>query len=403
MTQVHTLPSASAAAREDFLLLDNTPWVYFDSASTALKPKHVLDAIISYHRDYASNVGRANHLLAEQATLAFESVRAKVADLLQCYCDELVFTFNCTDSINLAAQALGLVPGVHVIVSELEHHSNLLPWLARAQVSVVRTDAQGLIDVDHLHSLLRNKPAKLVAATYVSNITGNVQPVAQICRLAREHQALTLIDAAQAVGHIPIDVNALDCDFLAFSGHKMLGPSGVGVLFMRRSLQPTLCCGRRGGGMVNKIDGSQIDYHTGPARFEAGTPNIEGVLGLGAALDYLNRAGVDNIERNDRALEAYFWERAQRCEQLVFPFPRAPQHLPIFTFRPRGNVDINYISRILSDRYQIATSAGYQCNQPMYRNRGLNGGIRASLHLYNETAEIDRLFDALDDLSLLLS
>lgn len=401
MNQPHIL--FSPPAREDFLLLDNAPWIYFDNAATSLKPKCVLGAIISYHRYSASNVGRANHLLAEQATLAYEAVRAKAADFLQCYCDELVFTFNCTDSINLAAQAMGLTADDQVLVSNLEHHSNLLPWLARAQVSVVRTDDQGLIDLDHLESLLRDKPVKLVAITYVSNVTGNVQPVPQICRLAHTHGALTLIDAAQAVGHLSVDVGALDCDFLAFSGHKMLGPSGVGMLYIRRDLQSALGCGRLGGGMVNKIDGQQIDYHTGPARFEAGTPNIEGVLGLGAALDYLNRAGLDNIERNDRTLEAYFWDRAQRCEQLVFPFPRAPQHLPIFTFRPRGKVDIHTISRLLSDRYQIATSAGFQCNQPLYRKLGLTGGIRASLHLYNDAAEIDRLFDAFDDLSLLLS
>lgn len=394
---------AEEAWRDHFLMPEDQGRIYFDSAATSLKLQSVADAMVEFYRNSCSNVGRANHLHAEQATLAFEAVRSKASDFLNCYADEIVFTMNCTDSINLVAQSLALEAGAHVIVSELEHHSNLLPWLVRADVSVVRTDAEGVVDLDHLQTLLRSRPTRLVAVCLASNITGNVQPVTAISDLAHQHGALVLIDAAQGVGHVQVDVAAIDCDLLAFSAHKMFGPSGVGVLYMRREVQAGLRNVRTGGGMINRIDGDRLLYHSGPARFEAGTPNIEGVLGLGHALDFLQGVGIHRVEAHDQALEHYFWQRVPACRQIVFPFPRAPHHLPIFTLRPRGDVDINYVSRLLSDRYQIATGAGYQCNQPYYRSRGLNGGIRISMHLYNRQAEIDLLFDALEDMAAILA
>jgi cysteine desulfurase / selenocysteine lyase len=401
---MHTphLPLGTALPLHEDFFLGTRRDIYFDSAATSLKPRAVLEAMQAYYQGYCSNVGRANHLHAEEATLAYESVRSKTAQFLRCRTDEVIFTMNCTDAINLAAQALGLTPEDEVIVSELEHHSNLLPWRVRAAVRVVRSDASGQVDLDHLRTLLAARPARLVACTYVSNITGNVQPVAAVCALAHEFGAVCLIDAAQAVGHLAVDVSALGCDLLAFSGHKMFGPAGVGVLFVRRELQAGLQAGRTGGGMVNRVDHEDFEFHAGPMRFEAGTPNVEGVLGFGAALDYLQQLGQAAIEEQDRDLEAHFRRQVQDLEGLEFPFPWAAHHLPIFTFVPASGIDVAYVSRLLSDNHRIATNAGYQCNQPLYRARGIQGGIRVSMHVYNSRSDVDKLVQALRDIAPLL-
>ncbi|MBU6958360.1 cysteine desulfurase [Pseudomonas sp. CVAP len=394
---------APLVARDDFIFLQGNRRVYLDNSSTSLKPMKVINALTGYYRDAGSNVGRSNHRYAEAATGLYEATRLELAYFLNCAADEVIFTANCTDAINLAANTLSLIRGDHVVISPLEHHSNLLPWLAFCDVSVVRLDEEGLVDLDYLDSLLASKPAKLIAVCHASNITGNIQPVADICKIAKRRGTLTLIDAAQTVGHIPVDVESIGCDFLAFSGHKMLGPSGVGVLFACKEVQSSMQCNRQGGGMVNKVDGNEVTFQTGPARFEAGTPNIEGVIGLGAALGYLSDIGYKRIQQHDHSLETYFSKKIQSVPHLYFPFATSKHHLPIFTFVPEGGIDVGFISRILSDKYDIAISSGFQCNQPLYRDRGLNGGLRVSMHLYNTQDDIDRFVNAMTDLQKLMA
>lgn len=390
-----------ALLRADFAMLSNGN-IYLDSSSTSLKPVQVAQAIGKVYSHYCSNVGRSNHQIAEHVTSEFENVRTKVALMLNCYVDEAAFSFNCTDSINTVANSLHLTNEDQVIVSELEHHSNLLPWLNRAKVKVVRTLESGTIDLDHLEELLKTR-TRLISVTYASNVTGNVQPVKEICRLAKQYGAISLIDGAQATGHFHVDVKDIGCDFYAFSAHKMMGPSGVGVLYMKRDMQSLLGFSRYGGGMVNMVTSDAISYHTGPAKFEAGTPNIEGVIGFGAALDYIANVGVEYIHRHNRSLSDYFINHQNADRNIIYPFPLASDRIPVFTFRPKGNIDINYISRILSDRYKIAVSTGYQCNQPLYRRKNIDGAIRVSLHVYNNRSDVDVFYQAIEELEMFLA
>lgn len=389
--------------RTDFPFFQGNERIYLDSSSTSLKPTPVIEAVTHYYREAASNVGRSNHKYAQLSSQLYMLSRTKMAFFLGCGSDEIIFTANCTDSINLVANTLSLGENDHVVVSPLEHHSNLLPWLFRCRVTVLRLDQKGCIDLDHLDSLLATDPAKLVAVCHASNITGNVQPVTQLCAIARARGALSLVDAAQTVGHIPVNVQRMGCDFLALSGHKMFGPSGIGVLYVRRDLQVSMKCHRYGGGMVNKVDIDNISFQSGPERFEAGTPNIEGAIGLGAAVDYINSVGIQRVHDHDQNLESYFLSQIKTVRNINIAFPIGPQHLPIFPLVPTGNVDIGVVSRILSDRYDIALSSGFQCNQPLYRSNGISGALRISIHIYNTREDINSLVAALRDLKDLLA
>lgn len=387
----------------DFPFFQGHQRIYLDSSSTSLTPTPVIEAITHYYREAASNVGRSNHKYAQLSSRLFTLSRNKMACFLSGSADEIIFTANCTDSINLVANTLSLGKNDHVVVSPLEHHSNLLPWLFRSRVTVARLDHKGCIDLDHLDSLLATDPAKLVAVCHASNVTGNVQPVTQVCAIARARGALSLVDAAQTVGHIPVNVKQIGCDFLALSGHKMFGPSGIGVLYVRRDLQASMKCYRYGGGMVNKVGIDDISFQSGPERFEAGTPNIEGAIGLGAAVDYINSVGIQGMYDHDQNLESYFLSQIQTVQNIKIAFPLGPLHLPIFPIVPTGSVDIGFVSRILSDRYNIALSSGFQCNQPFYRSHGINGALRVSMHIYNTREDINTLVAALSDLKDLLA
>ncbi|WP_233104215.1 aminotransferase class V-fold PLP-dependent enzyme [Haliangium ochraceum] len=372
--------------------------MYFDNAATTLKPRSVINAVCEYYERYTSNVARGEHRFAERVTTAFEATREKVASFISAKVNEITFTFSCTDSINLVSSFLALQADDEIIVSVLEHHSNYLPWRSKARVSSIPLDSDGIIDLERLKQSLTPK-TRLVAMSWVSNVTGNVQPIAEVVRIAHEHGCYVLVDAAQAAGHFPIDVTALGCDFLAFSAHKMLGPSGVGVLYLKEALHEGLPPVRYGGGMVNKVLHDDVIFHNGPTRYEAGTPNIEGILAFGAAIDYLVQHGMGAIHEHLHQLEQYAWEQLSELDGIVFPFARAPEHVPIFTFRPRQNtLDLRYLARLLSDSYDIAVTSGYQCCQPFYDATGVAGALRASLYLYNTTEEIDRLVKALQEL-----
>nr|WP_314488946.1 cysteine desulfurase [uncultured Pseudomonas sp.] len=389
--------------REDFSFLRHTTGIYLDSASTALKPDVVFEAISNYHRYGASNVGRSNHRYASVSTQLYERVREQVAKFINCASDEVLFTANCTDAINLAASALALPDTSHVVVSPYEHHSNLLPWRNKCRTSTMRLLPDGSIDLDHLDELMSQTPTRLVALCHASNVTGNIQPASEITAIAHSHGALCLIDAAQTAGHISIDVNQIGCDFLALAPHKFLAPSGTGILYARRDIQADMTCVRHGGGIVNRVMRDTVDYATGPARFEAGTPNIDGIIGLGAAIDYLTRVSLTSIYQHDRQLDDYLQDRLQSIEHVIPVFARAAERVPVISLRPTGNVDIAVIARLLSDRYSIALSSGYQCNQILYRSVGIDGGLRVSLHLYNTESDIDHLIDALNDLKPLMA
>lgn len=398
------MKSAAAVYRfqDDFPFLKNNPgYIYFDSAATTLKPKSVIDCYAEYYSTICSNIHRSTHRIAEEATLAFEGVRDQLSSFFRCDQNEILFTANCSDGINLVTQWLRLNRNDQVIVSEFEHHSNYLPWKACASLVTAPINASGEIDLDMLEASITNR-TRLIAVSYVSNVTGNIQPVREVVEIARRHGILTLIDAAQAVAHLTIDLQALQCDFLVLSAHKMLGPSGVGVLFARQSFLQDCKPARFGGGMVQ--DASVGTWKQGPHGHEVGTPNIESVIAFGKAIFYYERHGYATIEKHLQTLERAFSARLQDFPCLESPFPISSHHVPIFTLRPRNRMmDLQQLGRILSDTHDIAVSVGMQCCQPFYHSHSLDGGLRASLYIYNTVEDVEQFFDAISALKGFLS
>lgn len=388
--------------KKDFPIFENRDFIYFDNASTTFKPKQVIDQVINFYTAHTSNVARGNNKLVEITSLAFEGVREKVATFIGSKKSEIVFALNGTDAINLLADGLKLNEEDEVILSSLEHHSACLPFIMKCKATFVNLTESGVIDLEHLR-LCITKKTKLIIITYVSNVTGVVQPVEEVISIAKEKGVLTFVDAAQAASHFAINVSKLNCDFLTFSSHKMFGPSGVGVLFGRSWLLEKLLPNRFGGGMVNLIEKNNISFRPPPERFEAGTPNIEGILGFGAAIDYFSQQGWGSIKAKLLSLEDHFQVLLKQQSAIYSLFPMSDKHCPIFTISPRAKkISIYDISRILSDKYNIYVNVGYQCCQPLYKNFNLSGGIRISMHIYNELSEIELFFEAINDLRIFL-
>ncbi|WJY14867.1 cysteine desulfurase [Pectobacteriaceae bacterium CE90] len=390
--------------RKDFPVLTKGI-IYLDSAATSLKPYPVIEKVSEFYQNFSANVGRSNHFIGQIATEKFEEVRNKVASFIGCDSDEIVFTMNCTESINTVASSLNLSHDDFIIISELEHHSNTLPWMKYSKIKIVPTDIHGQINLDILEEMLRENRIKLVSCCMASNVTGNIQPAKAITALAKKYGALCLIDGAQAVGHVDIDVKAIGCDFFAFSGHKMLGPSGVGLLYINNHLNnKDLSTYKVGGGMVNSISLSHdIEYYSGHKKFEAGTPNIEGVLGMGAAIDYIESIGIKNITQYEQKINAYLIESVRSVPGVRLPFQLSPERIPLLTLNFNSNIDLNFVAKILSAQRKICVSTGYQCNQLIYKRSHLQGGMRVSLHFYNNRDDIDALTSSLNAISCLVN
>ncbi|MDR1627788.1 MAG: cysteine desulfurase [Oscillospiraceae bacterium] len=385
---------------KDFPLINkNQNVIYMDSAATTLKPQKVIDAVNDFYCSYTSNVFRGDHLFSERASMNFENTRRLVSSYINALPNEIIFTQNCTDSINLLKNLLNLTKSDVVISSILEHHSNYLPWLMNTNLLTVNIDNDGMINVDEILQKI-NKNTKLIAFTYVSNVTGNIQPIEDIIKICKENNILSLIDATQAVAHKPIDVKKIDCDFLAFSAHKMLGPSGVGVLYIKDEIIRSLKPFKLGGGMVDQVDRSEVIFKDPPHCFEAGTPAIENVIGFGAAIEYIMQKGIENVSLYLEGLNRYALAKLKNLDFIRFPFIIAEKHIPVFTFLPEnGTIDIKYVSKLLSGRKNsIALNAGYQCCQPLYSNFKINGAVRASFYIYNSKKDIDELVNALYDI-----
>jgi len=389
---------------KEFSMLTNetNPLIYLDNCSTALKPKCVLDSMTEFYSKYTANAYRGDYLNSEIVSLKIDECRELVATLLNCSETEVIFTSNCSDSINLLLHMLEISKEDKVICSVLEHHSNLLPWLEGANISIVSTDSEGIIDLDELEKLLSSNKIKLVSVTAASNVTGNVQPIKEICRLAHKYNALAMIDCCQYLPHDRLNVTEIDCDFLAFSAHKMCGPSGVGVLYGKKDILLKCRKAKFGGGMVDRVvDLSNVRYKEIPYCFECGTLPIENIIGFGSALRFLLSLGFDKIKVYNKELDEYFYEKIQNSSNIKLLFPISNQHIPIFTFVPANeNLNIHYIAKILSDSYNICVSAGYQCCQPLYNSIKQKGGIRASLQFYNTKNDIDIFFEKMRELDI---
>ena len=306
--------------KDDFSMLrgnvNGARLVYLDSSATSLKPQKVVDKVVEFYTEFTSNVARGDSLLSEITTLAFEDVRSKVADYIGANYHEIVFTMNASDALNKIPLMLKLSQNDRVITTLLEHHSNYLPWITRCNATVVDLNERYDIDIDYLVKNL-SSDIKLVAVTMGSNVTGNLQQVEEIVALCRSMKIPVVVDATQVVGHKRINVKELGCDFLVFSAHKMLGPSGVGVLYINDNISDKLCPAFYGGGMVAKID-KEITFKTSPFCFETGTPAIENVLGFGAALDYLVDIGIDKIEHILCELNDYAYEKGSRLLSFFY-------------------------------------------------------------------------------------
>ena len=390
--------------RADFPILSkriyDRPLVFLDSAASAQKPRAVIDAVRHCYEEEYANIHRGVYYLSARATAAYEEARAKVQRFLNARDPrEIVFVRGATEAINLVALSYGgrfLKEGDEVVLSTLEHHSNIVPWqLLRDRIGivirVVPIDDAGELRLDAYEKLLGPR-TKLVAVTHISNALGTITPVAEITRLAHKHGAKVLIDGCQAVPHQAVDVRALDCDFYTFSGHKLYGPSGIGVLYGKAEILEAMPPYQGGGDMIRSVSFEKTEYADVPQRFEAGTPHIAGAIGLGAAIDYVTGLDQDRIAAHEQALLAYATDRLSGIPGLRI-LGTAPEKASIVSFTMEG-AHPHDIGTIL-DRSGIAVRAGHHCTQPLMDRFGVAGTVRASFGLYNTIEEVDALAEGI--------
>lgn len=398
---------AGRDVRSDFptlhQMVGGRPLVYLDNAATTHKPRVVIDALTRYYERDNSNVHRGLHALSMRATDGYEAARARVATFLHArHPAEIVFTRGTTESINLVAQSWGaahLKRGDVILLTEMEHHSNLVPWQVIAErtgatvkyVPVAGDNAEGGLDLQALDTLLTPQ-VKLFAFTHISNTLGVINPAAELCRRAREVGALTVVDAAQSVGHEQLDVQAMGCDFLAFSGHKMAGPTGIGVLYGRRELLDSMPPWQTGGGMISVVEYSGSRWKPSPERFEAGTPNVADAIALHSAMDYLDDLGRAEIGLHDHALAEAAYAALSELPGIRILGPSGRRAgLVSFALREVHAHDVV----TFADQDGVALRGGHHCNQPLMKKLGLPSSVRASFYVYNSPSEIEVLVTSL--------
>jgi cysteine desulfurase / selenocysteine lyase len=398
-----------SASRADFPILDQQvhgqPLIYFDNAATTQKPRAVVEALTSYYEHDNANVHRGIHELSNRATAAFEAARTRAAKFINAgSADEIIFTRGTTEGINLVAQAWGskhVKAGDTILLTEMEHHSNIVPW----QMLAERTGAQlvflpitgpiGLLDLSRLDEHLTSK-VKLFAMTHISNSLGTINPVGEMCARARQLGVTTVVDAAQSAGHRPIDVREIGCDFLAFSGHKMCGPTGIGVLYGRQEVLEDTPPYQGGGEMILSVDFQKSTWKHAPHKFEAGTPDISGAVGLHAAMDYLDQIGRRNIAQHDQELGAYAYAKLSGLAQGIRLFGPHIGRAGLVSFLLKDIHAHDVVT--VADQRGVALRGGHHCNQPLMRKLGVESTARASFYFYNTTAEIDRFVEVLGEI-----
>jgi len=387
--------------RDQFPILDQQvnghPLVYLDNAATTQKPASVIAALDRFYARDNANVHRGLHALSMRATDDYEGARSRVAQFVNAAApEEIIFTRGTTESINLVAASWGsanLKKGDVILLTEMEHHSNLVPWQLIAQRTgatlryVPVTGDEGLLDLSRLDQLLTPE-VKLFAFTHISNTLGTINPVAELCARARQVGAVSVVDAAQSIGHSPVDVRALGCDFLAFSGHKMAGVTGIGALYGRRALLDAMPPWQGGGGMISHVDLFESRWKPSPERFEAGTPNFGDAVGLHAACDFLDGLGREQIQEHDGRLARLAYDRLAEIPGIRIIGPRGERGgLVSFAF---GDVHAHDVVTF-ADEDGIALRGGHHCNQPLMKKLGLTSTVRASFYVYNEEREVDAL------------
>ncbi|MCH7902198.1 cysteine desulfurase [archaeon] len=391
--------------REDFPLLkqkfNGKQVVYLDNAATSQKPIQVIETITDYYTNYNANVHRGLNFLSQKATNAYEEAHEKVAKFINANSmEEIVFTKNATESLNLLAYSLGnqLNEGDEVVVSVMEHHANLVPWQElekrkKIKLKFTKITKEGTLDLENLKSLINNK-TKIVSLSHASNILGTINPVEKISKIVRESEAYFILDSAQAAPHAKIDVKKIGVDFIAFSGHKMLGPTGIGALYGKKELLEEIPPFLTGGDMISSVSLEKSTWNKLPWKFEAGTPNIAGGIGFGAAIDYLEGIGLENIEVHEQKMLKYGLKRLKEIEGMTFYGPENSARTAIISFN-LDKVHPHDVAQIL-DENAIAIRSGNHCAQPLMNELGIEGVARASFYIYNNEEEIDKLANALE-------
>jgi cysteine desulfurase/selenocysteine lyase len=395
--------------RKDFPILGrkirDKPLVYFDNAATTQKPLSVIDAIRDYYMNYNSNIHRAVHQMAEEATHAYETTRQKVARFINSRStDEIIFTRNATEAINLVSHAWGqdnIRRDDRIVITELEHHSNIVPWQilcnqTRASLDYIEVDDGGCLDMDSYEKTLRNRKTRLISISEVSNVLGTIVPIREIIKKAHAKDIPVLVDAAQSVPHMPVDVQATDCDFMVFSAHKMLGPTGVGILYVKKEILEELQPFISGGDMIKEVHKYETIYNDLPYKFEAGTPNIADVIGFGAAMDYLNRLGMDKVRDHEIELTKYAMDAMKDIRGMTLYGPLdAKNKGGVISFN-LGDIHPHDLATILND-HGIAIRSGHHCAQVLMEKFDLSATSRASFYIYNTIEEVDKFINALND------
>lgn len=394
------------AVRSLFPILDQEvnghPLVYLDSAATSQKPQQVIDAITHYYKTYNSNVHRGVHTLGTKATEAYEAAREKVRKFINAESvEEIIFTRGTTTAINTVASSYGrafLKPEDEIVLTCMEHHSNLIPWqqaakFTGARLKYIPLQADGTIDLEDVKATITDR-TKIVAITHVSNVLGTVNPIKEIAAIAHRHGAVVVVDGAQSTPHKKVDVRDLDCDFYAFSGHKMCGPTGIGVLYGKRRWLEQMEPVEFGGEMIDTVGLYESTWKELPWKFEGGTPIIADAIGLGAAIDFLEEVGLEEIERHERALIRYTMEQLETIEGLEWYGPKDPDRRGgVIAFNLSG-VHAHDVATVL-DAYGIAIRAGHHCAQPLMKWLGVTATGRASFYLYNTFEDVDRFIEGL--------
>jgi cysteine desulfurase/selenocysteine lyase len=399
-----------ALIREDFPILKrvlrgNRKLVYLDNAATTQKPLSVIDAISNYYKNHNSNIHRGVHQLAEEATIQYESTREKVRKFINARSqDEIIFTRNTTEAINLIAYSWGsknIGKNDCILITEFEHHSNIVPWQMLAQekncnLEYVGMDEDGYFDLVEYQELINLNRVKLVSISQMSNVLGTIVPINRIIKMAHERGIPVLVDAAQSVPHMEVDVQEMDCEFLAFSAHKMLGPTGVGVLYVKREILANMPPFLGGGDMIKEVDKYNTSYNELPYKFEAGTPNIADVVGFGASIDYLNRIGMSAVRTHEIDLVRYTMERMREIEGITIYGPLQPSARGGVIAFNLGDIHPHDLATIMDDR-GIAIRSGHHCAQVLMRRLQVSATSRVSFYIYNNKEEIDLFVQALYD------
>lgn len=398
----------SYALRNDFPIfkkkINGKELVYLDNASTTQKPYSVIDSITDFYTNYNSNIHRAVYQLAEEATELYEQSRKKIANFINACPEEIVFTRNTTESINLIAHSWArsnLKKDDGIALTEIEHHSNIVPWQILCQeigtrLEYVGIDENGFLDLEHMIELISSKKVKLVSLSHMSNVLGTIVPIERIIKIAHEHGIPVIVDGAQSVPHMPVNVKNMDCDFLVFSAHKMLGPTGVGVLYAKKELLENMRPFMGGGDMIKEVFKFHTNYNEVPYKFEAGTPNIADVVGFGAAIDYLEKIGMENIRRHEISLTEYALESMLSLKYVIIYGPRDPNYRGGVISFNIADIHPHDLATIMND-HGIAIRSGHHCAQVLMQRLDVPATSRASFYIYNTKEEIDKFVNAIKE------